>query len=627
MAKTLRSAVSAAVGLTLCLVAGLLTIRPGPAQDDVSRVKERFGFTVRDLNTAPPGARSGRDVAASYGGIRSWISAVGAAVGLADLRGLGHPGDMCLVDPRDDSVRLLPVPSGGAGYAPVPLHPTGLRYDRTMAPMGCVPADLDEDGDQDILVYYWGRSAVVFLNTAGAGQVPRANGFHAVELVQPTQVWNSTGLNVADVDGDGHLDVFVANYFPDDAPVLDPDAPADARLQMQHSMALAANGGRNRLLLAVPAGADRLPALTDVSDAVPARASTAWTLAVGMQDLTGDLMPEIYLGNDFGPDHLLVNHSRPGHVRLAAVLGDRTATTPKSQVLGRDSFKGMGVAFTYERDRDLPMMVVSNITSEYALHESNFAFVPDGEGTDLLRGRVPFIDRSEQLGLSRSGWSWDVKAGDFDNDGTDELIQATGFLKGERNKWPLLQELAMGNDDLLRHPWSWPDFQPGDDLSGHEPNPFWVRGAGGRYHDMSAALGIAAPDVSRGLALGDVDGDGRLDALVANQWQNSRLLLNQGRTGSSLGLRLETPAGAGTRPVIGAHVEIRDPGGTRRSQLYPANGHAGASAPELHLAHPGGAVPVVITWRTGAGVQRAELTLPAGRHTIQLNSDGTAVRR
>jgi hypothetical protein len=628
MAKTLRSAISIGVGLTLCLVLGLLTMRPGPSRADVGQAVQRFAFTVRDVNTAPPGARSVREVAKSYGGIRSWISAVGAAVGLADLRGLGHAGDMCLVDPRDDSVRLLPVPSsGGAAYPPLVLHPTGLRYDRTMAPMGCVPADIDADGDQDILVYYWGRSAVVFLNTGGPAHVPQAASFRATELVQPTQVWNSTNLNVADLDGDGHLDIVVANYFPDDAPVLDPRAGADARLQMQHSMALAANGGRNRVFLTRPGGADRLPALTDVSHALPARAATSWTLAIGMQDLTGDLLPEIYLANDFGPDHLLVNRSAPGDLRLEAVLGARSATMPKSKVLGRDSFKGMGVTFTYGRDQQLPMMVVSNITSEFALHESNFAFVPDGTGADLLKGRVPFTDRSEQLGLSRSGWGWDVKSGDFDNDGTDELVQATGFLKGEHDAWPRLQELAMANDDVLRHPWAWPDFQPGDDLSGHEPNPFWVRGDDGVYHDMSAPLGIAAPDVSRGLAFGDIDGDGRLDALVANQWENSRLLHNGARNTSSLGLRLETPAGAGSRPVIGAHIEMRDPAGTRRTQLYPANGHAGVSAAEAHLAHPGGEVPVVVSWRTAGGVHRAELTLPGGRHTIQLNSDGTAVRR
>ncbi|MEH1014697.1 CRTAC1 family protein [Micromonospora sp. CPCC 206060] len=623
--------------MALSVVLAVLVVRPGTSAAELKSMADRFAFTAYPLNSAPEGARKVRNVAPALGGLSGWISAVGAAVGLTDLRGLGRPADACLVDPRDDSVTLRPVPqAGGPDYQPVRLTAGALPYDATMAPMGCVPADLDADGDQDIVVYYWGRSPIVFLNTAGpapagaAGTaVPTAAGFRAAELVTPMQPWNSTGLNVADVDGDSHLDVLVANYFPDGARILDPNARDDQRIAMQHSMNLAANAGRNQLLLARPTGQpDTVPTLTDASAAIPARASTSWTLAIGFQDLTGDHLPEIYLGNDFGPDHLLVNHSKPGQVRLDAVLGDRDMVTPKSQVLGRDSFKGMGVTFTYDRGETLPMIVVSNITTNFALHESNFAFVPTGQGSELLDGKVPFTNRSEQLGLSRSGWAWDVKSGDFDNDGVDELMQATGFVKGDTNFWPQLQELAMGNDDLLRFPATWPHFVPGADLSGHEHNPFWARKADGSYADLAPELGIDAPDVSRGLSFGDVNADGRLDVLVANQWEDSRVLLNDGKAAPGVGLRLEMPAGTGTRPAIGAQIEVRDPEGSRRAQLFPANGHAGVSAAELHLALPAsGSVPATVSWRDANGVHRAEITLTAGRHTVLLNPDGTAVVR
>ena len=73
---------------------------------------------------------------------------------------------------------------------------------------------------------------------------------------------------------------------------------------------------------------------------------------------------------------LLVHHSRAGRLDLRPVRGERTALTPKSKVLGRDSFKGMGVAYTYPDGADLPTIVVSNITTEFGLEESALEALP-----------------------------------------------------------------------------------------------------------------------------------------------------------------------------------------------------------------------------------------------------------
>jgi hypothetical protein len=605
-----RKLVLVAVASLVCLGFGLASIRPQLDAENTAKLASNFSFSRTALNSTAPAARTQRVVAPGLEGIRGWISAVGAAVSLLDLRGLGRTADACLVDPRDDSVTILPVPGGGGpSYAPFALVPTGLRYDATMAPMGCVPADVNADGAEDVTVYYWGRSPVIFLGSKTSDSAPTAADFHPAELVSPAEVWNTTALNIADVDGDGEVDFVVGNYFPDGARVLDPNSDGD-RMEMQDSMGMARNAGVNRLFLGHPTGVKgHAPVLVDESTAFPEDSARSWTLALGAQDLTGDLLPEIYVANDFGPDQMLVNHSTPGHVAFTEVNGTRDMMTPKSEVMGRDSFKGMGVTFSYGPNQAMPMIAVSNITESYALEESNFAFVPTGDGSQLMSGKLPYAERSEALGMSRSGWSWDIKAGDFDNSGHDELMQATGFMAGATNRWPLLQELAMGNDELLHLPGVWPKFGPGDELSGHDHNPFWVPGPDGRFSDLSASVGLGQEGISRGIALGDVDGDGKLDALVANQWSASELLRNTSKIATpAIDVRIVRPGpGGGLRDAIGARVDSSD---------------------YAHLALPGGGTTLVtITWRDAGGIHTATADLSAGHHTVQLDLDGRAVLR
>jgi hypothetical protein len=70
-----------------------------------------------------------------------------------------HPGGHRHIDIRIDQVIISPAPGTPARYEPFVLDPTLVSYDSTaMAPVGCLPNDMNEDERMDLLVYYWGWS-------------------------------------------------------------------------------------------------------------------------------------------------------------------------------------------------------------------------------------------------------------------------------------------------------------------------------------------------------------------------------------------------------------------------------------------------------------------------------------
>ena len=586
----------------------------------------RFGISGKSIRKVNP----------RFEGIVSWISTVGAGIALGDLEGDGLSNDACLVDPRTDHVTVMPVPGTGARYESFSLFPTPLPYDAVhTAPMGCLFADLNEDGLMDVIVYYWGRTPVAFLRKQNSAQVLSADSLTPQELVAGGERWYTNAALVADLDGDGHADLIFGNYFPDGSVVLGSDGSAE----MQNSMSRATNGGSKPILLWKSATAGEKPSVTFERITEP-NLGTGWTLAMAACDFDGDLRPELYIANDFGPDRLLYNVSSPGHVAFKPLRGRRGWTTPKSKVLGQDSFKGMGVDCADINGDGLPDIIVGNITDSYALEESNLVYLSTGDLDAFRSGIAPYEERSESLGLARSGWSWDVRFGDFDNQGDPQILQATGFLKGARNRWPDLQELAMGNDLMLHNPGHWPHFQPGDDLSGGNQDRFYVRSASGRYFDFGASIGLGEPLVTRGIAIADVDGDGRLDFALANQWNDSVFFHNQSEpVGDFLGLHLLVPA-VPTRtaiyrglksqriaasPAIGARatVYLRD-GRKLVKQVDGGNGHSGKSSPDIHfgLGTEGAKnLRIEIDWRDRMGmIRHLETSLAPGWHTVLLGS-------
>jgi hypothetical protein len=159
----------------------------------------------------------------------------------------------------------------------------------------------------------------------------------------------------------------------------------------------------------------------------------SWTLATGRRTSTATGFPRCASATTSAPTIWFSTAPAPstpphrtGGLAMPSSPSPRCSATTRSRARG---------CVHRSQLRHRPDIVVSNIASSYGLEESNnFAILSTGSGP--LEKVAPYYDKSEALGLSCSGWAWDVEAVDFDGDGTDLLIQALGFIAGTAGAGP-----------------------------------------------------------------------------------------------------------------------------------------------------------------------------------------------
>jgi hypothetical protein len=346
--------------------------------------------------------------------------------------------------------------------------------------------DVDGDGDLDVVVGNWGTASRLYLNNGTANPFDGVTGADIT-----TDVRNTRGIALGDVDGDGDLDVVTGNHG-------------------QASRLYLNNGTTN------PFGGVGGSDITE-----DARS----TVAVALGDVDGDGDLDVVSGNAAQPNRAYLNNG---------------TANPFSGVTGTDISGDAGetiavVLGDVDGDGDLDL-VAGNVGQPTRLYLNNGTANPfrDVSGSDITDDA-----RSTKA----------IALGDVDGDG--DLDLAVGNY-GEANRLYLNNGTAspfngvsgtdISTDAHLTYAMALGDMDGDGDLdvvSAGRSLSFHLYLNNGTASPFSGVSGkdITADDLAtESMALGDVDGDGRLDVVTGNVEQANRLYLNDGIVNPFLGV-------------------------------------------------------------------------------------------
>ncbi len=542
----------------------------------------------------------------------------GSGVAIGDVDGDGRP-DVYL--PRIEGPNALYRNLGGWRFADVAREAGVALADR--ASTGAVFADLDGDGDLDLIVTAMGGRNTLFLNdgrghftdaTATSGFVPESRG--------------STTATLADVDGDGDLDLYVTNYKA--RTMLDSLSPAERsfdhvvrkvgerfevipELRNNYRVVLREdirgvslvqradpdwfylNDGKGHFTRVPLAGSSRF---LDERGRPLEREPDDFGLAARFVDFTGDGAPDLVVANDFeDPDQFWVNDGK-GNFRLLAASAIRQTSNSAMAVAAADIDRDGRVDLfepdmlaqdSHRRKTEMPAnTAVPKVPGDYrtrAQWQRNVLLHNRGDGS--------FEEIASAAGVEASGWSWSALFLDVDLDGYEDLLIGNGHT------WDLMDADTQERLRSMPAGFDWRDERKLYPKLSLKNVAFRNRGDL-TFEDVSARWGFGVEDdISNGMAIGDLDGDGDLDVIV-NRLDAPPLLLRNDASPARVEVRL-----AGRAPNthgVGAVVRVRGAGAVPEQSREIGAGGLYLSSSEAAATFATGSadsVSIEVDWRDG----------------------------
>lgn len=396
-------------------------------------------------------------------------------VAVGDLDQDGNPD---VVLSRPDAPMLVYLNQGDGTFAE---SSSGLGLGSIPGASGVTLADMDGDGRLDLLVSVIAVGAGrLFLNRWPQPFEERAATNQLWDFDTP-HASSGFGVAVGDYDRDGELDVFTSHWGGRDKACGEP---------------------RSRLYRG---DRDMAALLSDVTEAVAPqvldlRRVTWVSYGSAFSDIDGDGWPDLLVTGDFSQTQFFWNDA--GTFRRA------------EPGIGLRRF-GMGSTIAdFDGDGHLDIFM-TGISPEIL---SGL-----GHGLFLYRGARTFVDATVEAGVVTGGWGWGTAAVDYDHDGDMDIIAATG-----------------------------------DDFDGTEDDPiiFYRNNGDGTFTEVAELLGLLDLEPGRGLALFDYDGDGDQDVFIVRNGLTPLLYRNDAGVSQGDYLRVRAAGTRGNGEGLGARVEV-----------------------------------------------------------------------